>query len=45
MSSKVNEKEHTIIVEYINYTGESISNLIRKVMIRDVIYEPKLLDF
>ncbi|NMJ87100.1 MAG: hypothetical protein EX285_04595 [Thaumarchaeota archaeon] len=38
ISSKVSEREHTAIQEYANQTGESVSNLIRKVVIRDTVF-------
>ena len=38
VSSKVGKKEHSTILEYANQTGESVSNLIRKVLINDAVY-------
>ena len=33
IGSKVNDKEHQAIIEFVNQCGETVSNLIRKVMI------------
>ena len=38
ISANVNEKEFHTIREYANACGETMSNLIRKVMIREAIY-------
>ena len=38
VSSKVNKWEHAAIVKYTNQTGESVSNLIRKVLISESVY-------
>ena len=38
VSSRVNEKEFEALSEYANQTGESVSNLIRKVLINDAVY-------
>ncbi|NMJ87241.1 MAG: hypothetical protein EX285_05315 [Thaumarchaeota archaeon] len=37
VSSKVNEREYAVIREFANQTGESISNLIHKVLINEAI--------
>ena len=38
VSSKVSNREHAAIVQYANQAGESVSNLIRKVVISDAVY-------
>ena len=38
VSSKVSKREHAAIVQYANQTGESVSNLIRKVLISDAVF-------
>ena len=38
VSSKVSKREHAAIVQYANQAGESVSNLIRKVVISDAVY-------
>ncbi|NMJ87889.1 MAG: hypothetical protein EX285_08660 [Thaumarchaeota archaeon] len=38
VSSKVSKREHAAIVKYANQTGESVSNLIRKVVISESVY-------
>ncbi len=38
ISSNVNDKEFHTLREYANACGETMSNLIRKVMIREAIY-------
>ncbi len=38
VSSKVSNREHAAIVKYANQAGESVSNLIRKVVISDAVY-------
>lgn len=38
VSSKVSKREHAAIVQYANQMGESVSNLIRKVLISDAVY-------
>ena len=37
VSSKVSKREHAGILEYANQTGESVSNLIRKVLINEAV--------
>ena len=36
VSTKISKKEHDAIVEYANACGETVSNLVRKAMIRHV---------
>ena len=38
VSSKASKREHTAIVKYANQTDESVSNLIRTVLISDAAY-------
>ena len=35
ISSKISKKEHDVIIQYANACGETISNLIRKVLIKE----------
>jgi len=38
VSTKISKKEHDAIVEYANACGETVSNLVRKTMIRHVTF-------
>lgn len=38
VSSKVSKKEHDAIMSYANACGETVSNLIRKVLIKEVTF-------
>ena len=38
VSSTVSEREHAAIVRYANQAGESVSNLIRKIVISDAVF-------
>ena len=38
VSTKISKKEHDAIVEYANACGETVSNLVRKAMVRHVTF-------
>lgn len=38
VSAKISKKEHDVITQYANACGESISNLIRKVLIKEATF-------
>ena len=38
ISSKISKKEHDAIIQYANACGETVSNLIRKVLIKDATF-------
>ena len=38
ISSKISKKEHDVIISYANACGETMSNLIRKVLIKDATF-------
>ena len=38
ISSKISKKEHDVIIQYANVCGETMSNLIRKLLIKDATF-------
>ena len=38
ISSKISKKEHDVIIQYANACGETMSNLIRKLLIKDATF-------
>ena len=38
VSTKISKKEHDAIVEYANACGETVSNLVRKAMVRHITF-------